>query len=149
MTTSCVEFTGPRCPKGYGYAWVGDVGKKVRMHRWAYVQAHGIPLSAIEGQVVLHTCDNPPCVNPAHLRIGTQADNVQDMITKGRDRKATGPDNRMTKLSDEDVRSIRRRYVRGSRHCNLVTLGKEYGVYPSTIAAVVHNRHHRDTEEKS
>lgn len=143
MTSECILHVGSRNPKGYGYSWVGAIGRKVLMHRWAYCQANGLSLDAIAGLVVRHTCDNPPCVNPAHLLIGTQADNIQDMHHRGRERKATGVNNAATKLTPDRVASIRRRYVKGSRHCNLVTLAAEYGVYASTIAAVIHQEYHR------
>lgn len=144
--TACVEFNGPRNLKGYGYAWVQEAGRKVLMHRWAYIQAHGLQLQDINGQVVRHTCDNPGCVNPAHLLLGSQADNVRDMIERRRDRKAVGVRNRATKLTAADVQDIRIRYIKGSAHSNLVTLGLEYAVAPSTIAAVIHREHHRSVE---
>lgn len=62
--------------------WIGGKFVKVYQHRVAYEQAHGqIP----PGMVVMHSCDNPPCVNPDHLIIGTQSENVRDMYHKGRD----------------------------------------------------------------
>ena len=71
----CVIYNGPRDPDGYGRFR----GKAA--HRWAYATYVGeIP----EGLSVLHSCDNPPCVNPAHLRVGTQQDNVNDMWNRGR-----------------------------------------------------------------
>lgn len=70
-------------PSGYVYYAAKVDGKwtKVYAHRVAYQEAHGpIP----EGMLVCHTCDNPPCINPEHLFLGTQVDNMQDMATKGR-----------------------------------------------------------------
>ena len=66
---------------GDGYGVVGAGGKTVRAHRVAWEVAHGpIP----DGVHVLHQCDNPPCINPAHLFLGTQADNMADKVAKGR-----------------------------------------------------------------
>ena len=65
---------------GHGYG-VFRAGRRLLLaHRAAYALANGSP----GRRVVRHTCDNPGCVNPAHLRAGTQADNVRDMIAKGR-----------------------------------------------------------------
>jgi hypothetical protein len=59
-------------------------GKRHYVHRLAYCEAHAIDIEDIVGQVVMHTCDNPACINPEHLRLGTQADNLADMLSKGR-----------------------------------------------------------------
>lgn len=76
----CWEWLGARKPTGYGVFSRTD-RSAVRAHRWAYEEFVG-PIPA--GMSVCHRCDNPPCVNPDHLWLGTQADNVHDMIKKGR-----------------------------------------------------------------
>jgi hypothetical protein len=76
----CWEWIGARGPQGYGMFQV-KIRMARRAHRISYELAHGpIP----EGMQVLHRCDNPPCVNPAHLRLGTARDNTYDMLAKGR-----------------------------------------------------------------
>jgi len=78
----CWIWTGAKLPKGYGHFYSGE--KTVLASRWSYEYAYGlIP----EGLMVLHRCDNPPCVNPEHLFLGTMQDNIDDMIAKGRQRK--------------------------------------------------------------
>ena len=85
--TSCIEFAGYRDRDGYGRK--SRHGKMRYAHRLAYVDKHGLTLDDIDGQVVRHTCDNPPCVNPDHLLLGTQQDNVNDKMTRGRHNDAT------------------------------------------------------------
>lgn len=65
----------------YGYGNILHRGKVMLTHRVAYELAHGVEL---EGMVVCHKCDNPPCINPEHLFLGTHADNVHDKMEKGR-----------------------------------------------------------------
>lgn len=67
---------------GYGVAWFA--GKYIGAHRLAYCQHHGLIPADIAGQVVRHRCDNRACVNPHHLELGTHADNMQDMVDRGR-----------------------------------------------------------------
>lgn len=77
----CWEWQGARNQDGYGTLWVNR--RKVRAHRVAW----GLSVGEIpRGLLVLHRCDNPPCCNPAHLWIGTHADNSADMVAKGRAR---------------------------------------------------------------
>lgn len=72
----------------HGYGRITVEGRRVYEHRWVWEQVHGpIP----EGMVVMHTCDNPPCVNIEHLRLGTHADNQHDKMAKGRYRRGNRP----------------------------------------------------------
>jgi hypothetical protein len=74
-------------------------------HRLVWEECFGpIP----EGLCVCHHCDNPPCVNPEHLFLGTQADNMRDMITKGRRARQTGENAPGRKLTAEQVEEIRK-----------------------------------------
>lgn len=79
----CWAWGGETQNKGYGVfaTYSGGKRKKHLAHRWA-LRASGVDLR--DDQKVLHSCDNPPCVNPAHLRAGTQLDNIRDALAKGR-----------------------------------------------------------------
>lgn len=88
----CWEWQAAKLPNGYGIASIGN-GETMLAHR--YVASLS---SDITNQIVLHTCDNPLCVRPDHLIVGTQQDNINDMIAKSR---------KYTKLSIQQVRDIR------------------------------------------
>jgi hypothetical protein len=100
--TGCVEWTAYRDKDGYGILRVS--GKLRRAHRISYERSVG---AVPEAMHVLHRCDNPSCINPDHLFLGTNRDNVKDKISKGRDRGIHGTENRHNKLTPEQVIEIR------------------------------------------
>lgn len=111
---------------GYGVVYLD--GREQRAHRVVWVEAHGpIP----EGSEVRHRCDNPPCIRLDHLILGTHAENMADAVERGR--IAFGARNGKTRLSDEDVRAIRRRRSAGE---TCAVLASEYGVHNSTVARI-------------
>lgn len=106
-----------------------DHGASILAHRYSWELAYGaIP----EGMKVLHKCDNPQCVNPAHLFLGTTADNAADMIRKGRNR--TGERHHAAKLSREAVEAIREAAGSGVPQ---VDLARQHGVSEATISSIV------------
>src|SRR5512138_3094264 len=106
-TGDCWEWSANRLPSKYGLFNV-RLGKSVLAHRVAYELAkEPIP----DGMCVLHRCDNPPCVNPDHLFLGTDADNTRDRVQKGR--AASGERNSQAKLTPALVMAIRRAAARG------------------------------------
>lgn len=105
--SECWEFNGPRHRQGYGAITIN--GKGVRASRLAYQ----LWVGSVGDLHVLHKCDNPPCINPGHLFLGTQADNNADMRAKGRQVRVVlrGDDAPWSKLTSEKVRWIREQYA--------------------------------------
>lgn len=91
----CWNWTGGCCPRGYGNFW--HEGRTVGAHRFAAASRFGDPGDAY----VLHMCDNRKCVNPDHLAIGSHADNMRDMMRKGR--QTLGPRNGRAVLTEDQV----------------------------------------------
>lgn len=99
----CWPWMGARSPKGYGnFMWPDRKPRRAARVMWWLIFG-AIP----DGMFVLHHCDNPCCVNPTHLFLGTMKDNTRDMLEKGR--AACGERHPHAKLSEENVR-----YIRGS-----------------------------------
>lgn len=127
-----------RNPWGYGWFMLQTPTRRPHLaHRVAWTLSQGeIP----DGLQVLHRCDNPPCVNPAHLFLGTQEENVADMGAKGRARghSAPGESNPMAKLTWEQAEEIRRAYAAGEG--SYKTIGQRYGVHAQTVCDIVRGR---------
>ena len=100
--TDCIEWTNYKNKLGYGVMFRS--GRTLLAHRHAWSQANGpVP----DGMYVLHRCDNPGCINTAHLFLGTHADNMTDMANKGRHRDQTGEKHPMARLTEDAVHFIR------------------------------------------
>lgn len=131
----CWTWQASRNANGYGTFKLDR--KAILAHRFAWLVANGtIPV----GLLVCHSCDNPPCCNPAHLWVGTVADNARDMAAKGRSAAqrhhvSRGSKNGQAKLREADIAVIRLRYVR--RQVTLQQLASEFGVSESLIHCIV------------
>ena len=106
--------------------------------RWRNQRTHRNGNSR-EGLYVLHSCDNPPCVNPAHLSLGTQADNIADMMRKGRHGRyvATVDQYGNARLTSAKVIEIRARAASGE---TVTAMAPDYGVHPETVRSAVARR---------
>ena len=127
--TGCWVWQGPKSPKGYGIVWyAGDVW---RAHRLAYVAWVG-PIT--DGQVVRHlVCDNPPCINPAHLAVGSQADNVRDRDERGRRTPPRGILNGRATLTEAEVFDIKFRLSEGE---SVSSIARSLGITVSKVSHI-------------
>jgi HNH endonuclease len=126
----CWIWIGSQLPKGYGTLSCGPQGN-FYAHRVSYELHIGV---IPRGQFVLHRCDNPPCVNPRHLFLGSHRDNMRDMVAKERSQKGTR--NPRNKLSPNDVIEIRALYRSGG--VSMKALGERFGVSAPHIHDIVH-----------
>ena len=131
---ACWPWTATRIDKGYGRIKVA--GWYVLAHRVVWELTHGLIPPGLQ---VLHKCDNPPCCNPAHLFLGTNADNNADMVAKGRARYVSrrGERNGRAKLTADQVLEIRRRSAAGDPAGALARL---FGIAPSTVSNILARR---------
>lgn len=135
MWNDCIEHLGKKDPQGYGY--MAYRGRSCRAHRVAYCMDRGLELEDIQGFVIRHKCDWPSCVNPDHLELGTQDDNMKDMVARGRPRGGAAQTGPRSRISQEKADEIRRRYVKGCRKNGTPSLAKEFGVDRTTISKVI------------
>lgn len=134
--SGCWEYIGARNWKGYGAIGIGGrKGRVIGAHRASWMVHHG----EIPGDLqVLHRCDNPPCVNPDHLFLGTPGDNMDDKVQKGRAAGAPGESNPKHKLTASAVREIRDRYAAGG--VTMRALAAEYAVSCPCIYNIVSHK---------
>lgn len=124
----CWIWIGPTGRGGYG-VFSPMTGKNVRAHRYSYELERG---EIGPGLLVIHSCDNPPCVNPAHLRAGTAKDNSRDMVMRGRslvgdrnpsrahpEKQVRGERQHKAKLTEEKVRMARALEAGGLRRADI------------------------------
>lgn len=126
------EFTNT---DGYGMFRMASTSPMIGAHKASHVIYKG---EVATGEVVRHTCDNPPCVNPDHLVLGTVADNVDDCVARKRRSPQRGNHNNARKISSEDAASIRETYARGG--VSQQSLADEYGVTQAAISAVIRGK---------
>ena len=125
---SCWMWMGAKTILGYGRKWDGK--RYLYAHRISYELFYGFCPNKL---VICHNCDIPSCVNPRHLTLGTQRDNIKDMIQKSRQAKEFRRWN--CKLSNSQIEEIRARYADGN--LKQWELGLEYGVRQDHISRIV------------
>lgn len=123
----CWPWLGAPDKDGYGQIWDGHAAKMKRAHKVSAEIHHG----PADGRVVMHSCDDPSCCNPAHLFYGSHADNCADKVAKNR--HAKGERQGHSKLTEEQVAAIRDRASDGYR-----ALCAEFQLAPSTVYRIWH-----------
>lgn len=136
-------------PGGNCWIWTGSVLPASRTSRGGYghlrwnrqnLLAHRTAFTIENGTIpdrlcVLHACDNPRCVRPEHLFLGTKAENTQDMMRKGRHRAPCGEANASARLTSADVVRIRELYA--ARLAGSTTLARRFGIPESSVSRIV------------
>lgn len=127
--SGCWLWTGG--DKGGGYGAFGLGGASERAHRASY-RLHVGPIP--DGKYVCHRCDNRACVNPAHLWLGTHAENQSDKMRKGRGRWIRGEAVAVSKMTRDGVRLLREAYRHGARQVDLAT---RFGITQGVVSKIV------------
>ena len=136
----CWEWTSSGTRDGYGKFSIAK--RKMSAHRVSWIIAFG---SIEDGACVLHRCDNPSCVNPGHLFIGTKKDNVEDMRSKGRQRWIKAGEKRI-KLSREQVEMLRSDKANGASSPQLAA---RYGISESHARRIANGSKWRESPTRA
>lgn len=129
----CWTWTGWCEKSGGGHGRIAKNGTGAGM-MGAHVAAWIVTFGPVpDGLFVCHKCDNPPCCNPSHLFLGTNADNMADMVAKGRQRSLCGEDNATAKLTAAQVDEIRRRVAAGDRQ---VDVAADFGIIQAHVSRI-------------
>jgi hypothetical protein len=127
----CWIWQGAKDKDGYG--WITILQKMYKVHRVAWSLCNGpIP----EDMFICHHCDNPSCCNPAHLFLGTNSDNMQDMLGKGLGNKAKGERVFNAKLNEEAVMKIKAAYGTKTQR----EIAKEFGITFQNVNMIIHGK---------
>jgi len=114
----------------FGYPMIKFNAKQTRVHRAIWEIHNGIDFPA--NMNALHSCDTPSCMNPEHIRPGTQVENIADMVAKGRQVRAPG-----SNLTEHDIREIRRRVASGERQ---IDVARELGIDTGTMSKIINRK---------
>jgi predicted transcriptional regulator len=135
--TVCWNVVAMSLTNRYGSFYANN--KHIRAHRFSFQLKHNRLIK--KNMVICHSCDNPLCVNPAHLSEGTQQENITDMCNKGRyysGEGIKGEKNKLSKLTEKHVLEIRNKYANTTTSYS--KLAKEYGISHTTIMRIINRK---------
>ncbi len=141
IENNCWEWTGATYRRGYGHFRRKINGKWImyKAHRFSYEYFKNQGELIDSSKLICHSCDNPQCVNPEHLFIGTVQDNINDKLKKGRHRSGCKQGHRM--LSDTDVLKIKNEYATGKY--SMKEVAQLNNTSAAQVCRIVNNQIHR------
>lgn len=140
--SQCWEWLAFKNKKGYGAIMYRDLGN-MAAHRFSYMLYIG---DFDKSKFICHTCDNPSCVNPSHLFVGTASENMKDKIKKGRAKNPPvhkGNNQHLSKMNPEKIREIRKLFKYGMSQTELA---KKYGLHTATMNNICRNKSWKDVK---
>lgn len=126
----CWHYTGYCDSDGYGRFWYN--GTTIGAHQFSIQHLGNVSIA--KGMFVCHSCDNPRCVNPSHLFVGSALDNSRDRDQKGRHNSCPGEKNGAARFTEQDIHYIRQNYIKGK---NTKELAKKFKCHPNVILNIV------------
>jgi len=148
ITSTCWIWLAGKSKEGYGKFGIRpsealrlSCGKAIRAHRLSFCLSNSTTLLDIQNKLILHSCDNPSCVNPNHLRIGTDLENAQDRVRRKRGWNQHGENGPRAKLTKEQVLYIRKM----KNKCPQKQLALELRISVPSISMIQNNKAWRNT----
>lgn len=143
--SECIDHGRAGNNAGYASCWFQ--GGYSMLHRKAYCLANNVELSTIVGVVVRHSCDNPRCINPEHLLVGTSSDNMRDCVERSRHinnlsnmahtNRKRGEEQVNSRWSDDDVLEIRMSWASGEKQ---TSIAKRFGCRQTDVSRIVNRK---------
>ena len=130
----CWPWRGPKNKKGYGV--LGINYRVIYAHRISFAIANKVKLPP-SSTFICHSCDNPICVNPEHLFAGNREANHMDAVKKGRANFSCGESNQRARLTEQQVKYVREKYIPFSREWGARALARKLGVGASTMRSAI------------